>query len=65
MVRHLITIDDLTEGEILGIFRLADEFLKDLADPAVPHRVRGAKTDAQGCILATLFYEAKIGRAHV
>jgi aspartate carbamoyltransferase catalytic subunit len=58
MVRHLITIDDLTEGEIQAIFRVADEFLKDLADPQIPHRVRGSKSDAQGCILATLFYEA-------
>ena len=46
MVRHLITIDDLTEGEIQAIFRVADEFLKDLADPQIPHRVRGSKSDA-------------------
>ncbi|MCY2965677.1 MAG: hypothetical protein NT069_18945, partial [Planctomycetota bacterium] len=58
MVRHLITIDDLSEGEIQAIFRLADEFLNDLATTETPHRIRGRKNLAGDFILATLFYEA-------
>lgn len=58
MVRHLITIDDLTEHEITSIFKLADEFLGSMARPELPHRVRGRKNLASDFILATLFYEA-------
>jgi aspartate carbamoyltransferase catalytic subunit len=58
MVRHLVTIDDLSEAEIELIFTLTDEFLADMATPDKPHRVRGRKTLADDFILATLFYEA-------
>ena len=58
MVRHLVTIDDLTEAEIESIFTLTDEFLAEMALPEKPHRVAGRKTLAQNFILATLFYEA-------
>ncbi|MFN9269341.1 MAG: hypothetical protein ACK5V1_12060 [Planctomycetaceae bacterium] len=58
MVRHLVTIDDLTEVEIQAIFRLADQFLTELALPDRPHRIRGRKQLADQFILATLFYEA-------
>lgn len=58
MFRNLVTIDDLSEHEIQALFRLADEFLDRMADPARPHRVRGRTPLAQDFVLATLFYEA-------
>jgi aspartate carbamoyltransferase catalytic subunit len=58
MVRHLVTIDDLSEAEIEAIFALTDSYLAEMATPDKPHRVRGRKTLADGFILATLFYEA-------
>ena len=58
MVRHLVTIDDLSDDEIQAIFSLADEFLAEMATPGRPHRISGRKKLAENCILATLFYEA-------
>src|SRR5579872_5114695 len=58
MVRHLVTIDDLSEAEIEAIFTLTDEFLAEMAHPDKPHCVRGRKSIADQFILATLFYEA-------
>lgn len=58
MVRHLVTIDDLSEAEIQSIFRLADSFLADMAAPEASFRIRGKKNLAENFILATLFYEA-------
>lgn len=58
MVRHLVTIDDLSEAEIQAIFTLTDEFLAEMATPDKPHRVRGRKSLADDFVLATLFYEA-------
>lgn len=48
--RHLISIDDLTNDEILQVFNLADE----LADI---HKRRTSQPILAGKILATLFYE--------
>ena len=58
MVRHLVTIDDLSETEIEAIFSLTDEFLAEMATPNKTERVRGRKSLANDFILATLFYEA-------
>lgn len=58
MVRHLVTIDDLSEAEIEAIFTLTDEFLAEMAHPDKPHCIRGRKSIAEPFILATLFYEA-------
>lgn len=58
MVRHLVTIDDLSEAEIEAIFGLADEYLAEMATPDKPHSIRGRKSLADNFILATLFYEA-------
>jgi len=60
MVRHLVTIDDLSDAEITSIFALADEFLAAMADPAKPYRIsghRGRSNLAKDFILETLFYE--------
>ncbi len=58
MLRHLVTIDDLSEFEIQAIFSLADEYLAQMATPDKPHRIRGRNPIAQDFVLATLFYEA-------
>ncbi|MGQ0633093.1 MAG: hypothetical protein ACT4QC_00640 [Planctomycetaceae bacterium] len=58
MVRHLVTIDDLSEGEIQRIFVLADQFLAEMAPPDRPWCIRGRQQLAEDFILATLFYEA-------
>lgn len=58
MVRHLITIDDLTEQEILAIFDLADAYLANMTHPDRPWRIRGGRKEADQFQLATLFYEA-------
>src|SRR5262245_20578251 len=57
MVRHLVTIDDLSDGEISNIFALADEILAKHADPEKPWRVTGRMPLAEEFILETLFYE--------
>jgi aspartate carbamoyltransferase catalytic subunit len=58
MVRHLVTIDDLSESEIEAIFALADQFLAELPTPGKPHRIHGCLSLASQFVLATLFYEA-------
>lgn len=58
MVRHLVTIDDLSDEEIQAIFSLADQFLAEMGTPGRPHRIGGRQKLAEDCILATLFYEA-------
>lgn len=59
MVRNLVTIDDLSEDEILAIFEATDHFLAKMGDPRTPYRIRGRASDlAEQKILATLFYEA-------
>ncbi|MDP6060782.1 MAG: hypothetical protein QGH33_17885, partial [Pirellulaceae bacterium] len=57
MARSLISIDDLSTGEIEAIFELADRFLDEMATPGKPYRVRGRRTLARDFILSTLFYE--------
>src|SRR5205823_6605002 len=47
----LITLQDLTNEEILGIFNLADEYL------ASRDRIQGRLSSARDFILASLFYE--------
>ena len=56
-LRHVTSINDLTVDEIESVFSLAQRYLKDLRDPDVPHRIGRSISDAQGSILASLFYE--------
>lgn len=56
-LRHVISINDLTNQEIEAVFGLADHYLENLGDPRVTYRIARAASDAQGLILATLFYE--------
>src|SRR3954454_3882090 len=56
-LRHLTSISDLTNDEIERLFSLADKYLAELGDPAIPYRI-GQSTDRfAGHIMATLFYE--------
>jgi aspartate carbamoyltransferase catalytic subunit len=57
-LRHITSINDLTVDEIETVFSLAQSYLTDLRDPRLPHRIARSLTDAQGAILASLFYEA-------
>lgn len=57
MLRDVVTIDDLTEDEILGIFELAEHFLKTQGTPDRPWRIQGRNSLAENHILATFFYE--------
>ncbi|MEM7198805.1 MAG: aspartate carbamoyltransferase catalytic subunit [Planctomycetota bacterium] len=47
-LRHLVSIDDLSTGEILELFRHADNFRENLSEWSDLCR---------GCIMATLFFE--------
>jgi len=56
-LRHVTSINDLTMTEIEAIFSLAQKYLRDLGDPKLAHRIARSITDAQGSVLACLFYE--------
>jgi aspartate carbamoyltransferase catalytic subunit len=57
VLRHVTSINDLTVDEIETVFSLAQGYLKYLRDPNIAHRIGRSVTDAQGSILASLFYE--------
>jgi aspartate carbamoyltransferase catalytic subunit len=57
MARSIITIDDFSGEEMEHVFRLADDFLSRMGDPARPHRICGREKLAENHILATLFFE--------
>lgn len=56
-LRHLTSINDLTVDEIETIFSVASNYLKELRDPNLPHRIGRSIHEGSGAILATLFYE--------
>jgi len=56
-LRHVTSINDLTVDEIEAIFSLAQKYLHDLRDPNTAHRIGRSITEAQGSVLASLFYE--------
>jgi aspartate carbamoyltransferase catalytic subunit len=56
-LRHVTSINDLSLDEIETIFSLAQSYLRELSDPHLPHRIARSIGDAQGSILASLFYE--------
>ena len=56
-LRHVTSINDLTVDEIETIFSLAQSYLRELSDPRLPHRISRSIAEAQGSILASLFYE--------
>ena len=56
-VRHVTSINDLTNAEIERVFDLAEHYLKSLPDPSLPYRIGGSTDEGKGRILASLFYE--------
>src|SRR6202171_340239 len=56
-LRHVTSINDLTMTEIEAIFSLAQKYLRELGDPNLAHRIGRSINDAQGSVLACLFYE--------
>jgi len=56
-LRHVTSINDLTDDEINRIFNAAERYLKMLGDKSVKHRIARSARAASGKILATLFYE--------
>src|SRR5262245_26171609 len=56
-VRHVISINDLSDAEIEKIFELAQAYLDELPDPNFTYRIGKSTTVAVNHILATLFYE--------
>jgi aspartate carbamoyltransferase catalytic subunit len=56
-LRHVTSINDLTDDEIKKIFAAASRYLKELGHKSVKHRIARSSRTASGKILATLFYE--------
>jgi aspartate carbamoyltransferase catalytic subunit len=56
-LRHVTSINDLTDDEIKKIFAAASRYLKELGHKSVKHRIARSARTASGKILATLFYE--------
>lgn len=57
VLRHIVSINDLSNKEIETIFDVAQAYLDELPDPNFSYRI-GKSTDAASkFILATLFYE--------
>ena len=56
-LRHVTSINDLSNDEIVQVFNVAEKYLKELGHSAVKHRISRSSKSASGKILATLFYE--------
>src|ERR1700760_4598017 len=56
-LRHVTSINDLTDDEIKKIFAAASRYLKELGHKSAKHRIARSTRVASGKILATLFYE--------
>ena len=57
IIRHVVSINDLTNKEIEQIFEVAQAYLDELADKSLPYRIGRSTTLGAKSILATLFYE--------
>ncbi len=56
-LRHVTSINDLTNDEIERVFSLSESYLAELGDPVIPYRIARGTQKAPGRILASLFYE--------
>jgi aspartate carbamoyltransferase catalytic subunit len=57
LIRHVVSINDLTNPEIERIFEVAQAYLDELSDKSLPYRIARNTTLGAKSILATLFYE--------
>ena len=55
--RHIVSINDLSDGEIDRVFETAQSYLERFPDPNFPYRIRRSTNLASNFILASLFYE--------
>jgi aspartate carbamoyltransferase catalytic subunit len=55
--RHVISINDLSDKDIEGVFDLTQSFLNELPDPHFSYRIGRSTKIASNFILASLFYE--------
>src|SRR5215207_3339608 len=56
-LRHVTSINDLSNAEIEAVFDLAERYLEKLPDSTYPYRIGSSARDGSGHILASLFYE--------
>jgi aspartate carbamoyltransferase catalytic subunit len=56
-LRHVTSINDLSNEEIEKVFDLAEGYLEKLPDSDYPYRIGASARDGTGHILASLFYE--------
>ncbi|MFL5238205.1 MAG: aspartate carbamoyltransferase [Rhizomicrobium sp.] len=56
-LRHLTSINDLTNNEIERLFSLAEKYLAELGDRTAHYRIGRSTDSCAGYIMATLFYE--------
>src|SRR5689334_24825527 len=56
-LRHVTSINDLSNEEIEKVFDLAERYLEKLPDSAYPYRIGASARDGSGRVLASLFYE--------
>lgn len=56
-LRHIVSINDLTNEEIEAVFSLAERYLAELGDPEIPYRIGRSTNVCRGSVMATLFYE--------
>jgi aspartate carbamoyltransferase catalytic subunit len=56
-LRHLTSINDLTNDEVEQVLSLAERYLKKYGDGDLTHRIAKGTDAAKGQILATLFHE--------
>jgi aspartate carbamoyltransferase catalytic subunit len=56
-IRHIASINDLSNDEIGSVFELALKYLDELGDPDIPHRIARSNEVANGVVLATVFFE--------
>jgi aspartate carbamoyltransferase catalytic subunit len=56
-IRHLVSINDLSNDEIFSLFSEADRYLATLGDPVLGYRIASGLSIANGKIAASLFYE--------
>jgi aspartate carbamoyltransferase catalytic subunit len=57
VLRHVVSINDLTNKEIETVFDVAQAYLDELPDPRLSYRIGRSTNIASKSILATLFYE--------
>ena len=56
-IRHIVSINDLSNEDIETIFEIAQSYLDKLPDPNISYRIGRSTSAASDFILATLFYE--------